>query len=300
MKNNLKNKIDYELTEFSKYSSVINDFEAIDTKADWEIVKKKIESKEKVVSINNNTKTKNLIFKIAAVSILVIGLGIVFKNYQEFWTSSGMIAVQTKLEKKELILPDNSKVFLNINSELTYPEEFKEDSRIVGLKGEAFFEVERNKSKPFIIEIGKVSTKVLGTSFTINAYDEKVKINVISGKVEFFNTNKPSSKVILTKNQKAEFVSGNIIKKENTDPNFLSWKTGVLTFKNTPLKKVFLTLENHFNKKITIDLELEPSSTLTSTFDNEKLEDVLKEITMVADLYYKVEKDTVYISNESK
>lgn len=300
MKNNSKNKLDYDLTELSKHSSAVNDFDMIDTKADWQLVRKKIESGKKNIPINKNKKNINLFIKIAAVFLLIIGLGVVFKNYQKFGATPEIIVVKTLHEKKEIILADKSKVTLNVNSELAYPEHFAKNSRVVGLKGEAFFEIEKNKSKPFIVETGKVSTKVLGTSFTLNAKDDIVEINVVSGKVEFFNTEKPSSKIILIKNQKADFVSGNIIKKENTDPNFLSWKTGILTFKNTPLKMVFLTLEKHFYKKIKIENELNLNSTLTTTFKNEVIENVFDELSIVTNFEYKIKMDTVYISKTKK
>jgi transmembrane sensor len=84
-----------------------------------------------------------------------------------------------------LNLPDGTRVWLNENSEIEYPKSFSGKERTVTLKGEAFFEVKRDPSHPFVISSGAIKTTVLGTSFTVKAYDNKQpEVNVRTGKVK--------------------------------------------------------------------------------------------------------------------
>jgi transmembrane sensor len=84
-----------------------------------------------------------------------------------------------------LSLPDGTRVWLNENSEIEYPKSFSGKERTVTLKGEAFFEVKRDPSHPFVISSGAIKTTVLGTSFNIKAYgDKQPEVNVRTGKVK--------------------------------------------------------------------------------------------------------------------
>jgi transmembrane sensor len=98
-----------------------------------------------------------------------------------------MLGVATTDSAVTFYLPDSTRIFLNKNSSLTYPETFDGLTRTVILTGEAFFQVKRNEQKPFIIEAGNTETKVLGTSFNIkeDAKNKKVEVSVVTGKVQF-------------------------------------------------------------------------------------------------------------------
>src|SRR5690606_2603405 len=80
----------------------------------------------------------------------------------------------TKLAHQLLLLPDGSTVLLNNNSSLDFPQQFTGDTREVILKGEAYFDIKPDASRPFIIHTGKVKTRVLGTAFNIRAYPEEI------------------------------------------------------------------------------------------------------------------------------
>lgn len=86
----------------------------------------------------------------------------------------------------EIALPDGSVVWLSAASTLAYPEEFSGTNRAVDLDGEAFFEVTRDTDRPFIVNSGPLSTRVLGTSFNIRAYrnDPDVEVTLVTGRVE--------------------------------------------------------------------------------------------------------------------
>src|SRR5690606_9086129 len=115
---------------------------------------------------------------------------------------------------KNVTLDDGSQVSLQPQSTLTISENFSSGARVVSLRGEAFFDVERDTLRPFYVYAGDVVTKVLGTSFTVRAIesDKKITVAVKTGKVSVstkpgVSVNQSSSEVILTPNQKAVYDS---------------------------------------------------------------------------------------------
>ena len=92
----------------------------------------------------------------------------------------------SKGQKATITLPDGSVLKLNSESSITYPKQFNKNVREVSLNGEAFFEVAGNPKKPFIVSSEGLRTKVLGTSFNINAYKDfsEIAVTVVTGRVE--------------------------------------------------------------------------------------------------------------------
>lgn len=123
----------------------------------------------------------------AAVAILVLGAWWLFLRDA---TPKSLAFSTGENERREITLPDQSKVFLNENSTLSYT--YAGATRQVELRGEAFFDVQKDAKHPFVIQSGAVQTKVLGTSFNIRAYPDepKVKVTVKTGRVEVRKTPK--------------------------------------------------------------------------------------------------------------
>ena len=186
----------------------------------------------------------------------------------------------------EIELPDNSRVWLNEHSILKVAGTFDNRQRRVSLKGEAYFEVTRNEEKPFKVFTGRTTTKVLGTSFNL-MYDtsHNVQLIVNTGSVEFYKKYSFNKRRIYSAGDKGEYNSsgGQVSRSENKDLNFLSWKTGILTFSNTPLDEVCNTLSKHF--KISVESTIKDSDlSLTGTFENEDLEEILSTMAITLDI----------------
>ena len=189
--------------------------------------------------------------------------------------------------KFDIELPDGSVVWLNRNSEITFEE--SESSRQVLLVGEAYFEVNPDHERPFTINTDELTTKVIGTSFNVDAKKEKsIDVTVLSGKVALFNNRKDS--VFLTEGEVGSFYlsSGTLTEKLNADLNFLAWKTGILTFDDTPMEQVIGVLEKHFD----VNLEWDESniSRLTASFDNQSLEEIISLIVLGTDVEISISK----------
>jgi len=251
----------------------------------------------KVESESKDTRAIRMfpwIARIAAAVILVLGFTFIFYQYQKI--PSDNLNLQTMIQtddsgQKVIVLPDGSTVWLNINSELLYPESFDGNARTLYLKGEAFFEVTPDKDKPFIVHSGSSKTTVLGTSFNLRAYgkEDEVKLTVVTGKVAF---TLPDDKegVIVTPGDAAVFNNNtkSIYQLKNLDVNFLSWKTRQLLFDDSPLNQLIFSLERHYNIEIEVEHEETLNCRFTGDFQETEIENAIKVITRATGTSYTI------------
>ena len=219
-----------------------------------------------------------------AAAVLLLGLSIASMVYFFQQRSTAEEARQITLTSTtpiDVVLPDGTKVWLNSDTRILYPQQFAGESRTVELEGEAFFEVAHNPNQPFIIQAGGSVTRVVGTSFNLRALsaEQEVIVTVSSGKVMVYPKAAEESKVFLEKGERSVFARGSSLVKRDTnrDINYLSWRTGQLVFNNTPLKDVALDLSRHFRLIVAVSDDLD-GCRLTSTFDSQPLEDILEEL----------------------
>lgn len=141
-----------------------------------------------------------------------------------------------------LCLSDGTRVWLNENSEIGYPVQFAKNERLVTLKGEAFFEVKRDPSRPFIITSGTIKTTVLGTSFNVKAYDEnKPEVNVRTGKVQVESL---KNTVLLERGDKAVYRPDNLLlQKQKTNVLEPEWKKVLIYVDGLTLEEVLNKLK---------------------------------------------------------
>ncbi len=147
-------------------------------------------------------------------------------NFQVLQRPMGEIQISSE-QKNVFFLPDNTKVWLNKNSSLTYDKGFGDTIRRVILSGEGFFEVAKNEAIPFVILANGSETRVVGTRFNLKAYqDGPPAVSVVSGKVTFSATHEQDEKVTLTKGEKATLYvhERKLVKKKWEDQHTLDWK----------------------------------------------------------------------------
>lgn len=255
----------------------------------WEAINQRLEAEHTpAVPLATNRPARRIMFAIAGIAaMLLLSFGI----FQLFFSHPQATMLEQFAESKmnsPLLLPDDSQVTLNAGSLLSYPTVFQENNRSVELHGEGFFDVAHNPDQPFVVDLGALAVKVLGTSFNIaqSADDQKMIVSVISGKVLVYSTHlEPRQQVILSQGDRAVFDQNTqtLFSEPISDYNFLAWKTGVLQFDNTPLPEVFEALENTFQVKITCDRDLS-SLKLKAYFDNEKPADIFTTISMLFSL----------------
>lgn len=203
--------------------------------------------------------------------------------------------------RKNIRLSDGSFVKLNSDTKMRFPQTFDQAKRTVSLQGEAFFNVERDASKPFIISLEGIKIKVLGTSFNVKNYDDEqeIEITVRSGRVSVSLESDSAASIILEKDQQLTFnkstekfnITGVNAEQES------SWIKGSLQFNNTPLRSVEHTLEKWYNVDIIIRDESLYQSSLTGTHLNESLNSMLESITYAIGAQYEIKGRTIVIGN---
>ncbi len=160
--------------------------------------------------------------------------------------------------KIAIILSDGTKVHLNSDTELVYPDKFGNENRLVKLKGEAFFDVAHNADKPFIVENNTQTITVLGTKFNLNCYDNQsfVKTTLVEGSVKI-NSKLNSKSLILSPNEHSSLaVDGSELDKKNVDTKlYTSWINEILYFNNEELGSIAIKLERWYDVKIIFNNE---------------------------------------------
>ncbi len=269
----------------------------------WDSVVKKVTSGQKVpdyITLPRKQSVPKTVFMnnwIRVAASLVILFGIAFLLKLIVFDSGQLIISGKDLNPKEPYhLSDGSMVYLNENSQIAFSKSFGKKERNITLKGEAFFEVKRNEKIPFHIYTGNTTTQVLGTKF--NVYSDSVgnvKVSVVSGLVAFYSGNKENG-VKLSASEQAVYNTGmaKVVKEQNTDPNFLSWKTGILYFKETPINDAFRLLQKQYLRVFVFDTKENNYPTVTTTFDNQSLEAVLEELNLLLNTKNFIKNDTIF------
>ena len=229
------------------------------------------------------------LLKIAASLALIITLGYLGYTILRGPSSAVMITKTVPMgERAKINLSDGSLVHLNSGSSITYPEKFDEGSRNVSLSGEAYFEVRHNKKNPFVVSAGRLQVAVLGTTFNIAAHDpEQTSVTLIEGKV---SVSAESERQILNPGEQVRFdtkTNALIRSTINTDGE-TSWMNGILYFKETPLTEVMAELGRWYNTEIMLSDTVLKDCTITGTFKEEKLVDVLEGIRFLTDITYQI------------
>ena len=221
--------------------------------------------------------------RIAASVMLVAGLGVaayflVNKNNEpiEMVSQTGQnVLVDT--------LSDGSVITLNKKSTITYPSKFKGNTRSIALKGEAFFNVAPDKKKPFIISVNDVQVTVVGTSFNIKSENGNTEVIVESGIVRVTQSGKT---VELLAGEKIVMSSNDSIatKEAVNDKLYNYYRTKEFVCDDTPLWKLVQVVNEAYDAKIIIGRKELNDKRLTTTFNNESLEQVLEVIRLTFDI----------------
>ncbi len=194
----------------------------------------------------------------AVLLAVLVSLGWLFRDGWHQPPARQLELVTTAGEHRQLTLPDGTQVWLSPSSSLQYPDKFNGHTRELSLRGEAFFSVAQQKAQPFIIHSGQVDTKVLGTSFTIQAYDRQpeIGVTVLTGKVAVMPAAKEGpAAVAVSSNQRAIFSkeSGQLRTAAADASELLLRRQGVLKYHGAALPDVVHELEYYYN--VTINIE---------------------------------------------
>ncbi|XOV91589.1 MAG: FecR family protein [Bacteroidota bacterium] len=180
-------------------------------------------------------------------------------------------------------LPDGSTITLNSGSRISFPEQFSGDSREITLIGEAYFEVEHNPEKPFIVSMNGDHVRVLGTSFNIRSYKEDsiVQVSVATGRVAY--TISSGESVILMSDQLATYdlTNRSLVTGQVDRLQAYGWKDNIIYFKGTPFSNVLNELERWYGVEIEAHGSYKQIGPFSGEFRNENLIQVLNGLSFI-------------------
>ena len=198
-----------------------------------------------------------------------------------------------------LVLSDGTKVFLNSDSRLKYPVTFNGEDRRVELSGEAFFEVVSDSLHPFIVHTRDMETRVLGTTFDIQAYPDELttKTTLLTGRV-LVSVNHLSLTETLKPGLQASWMKGTdkiTVKEVNVATQAL-WRDGIIMLDDDGLENVMRMLARWYNVTYEFKGDRSVKHTFTGKIDrNEDLESVLKTLTLLGGPKFEIRGTVVYI-----
>lgn len=298
--NSEKGNLEYERLFNELWIS--KDTEALE-KIDSSILFSKIEAKIKENHLS--TKKHFLIGLRNAAAIFILGLILPVIYYSTNTPSREnrqVVYVKESLSNekiKKVILPDGSCVSLMSGSTILYPSDFLNDkTRDVELSGEAFFEVAKDSIHPFIVKLGEIGIKVVGTSFNVSNYKDENQINVAlkSGKVDLFRGEYRSNDnfVHLVPGKMASFSKNNHeFDIQDVDINkYTSWANGSLIFKDDPLSVIFSRMERWYNIKIITESVAVEEFIFSATIKNENLDQVIELLRFSTPFIFNINRET--------
>jgi ferric-dicitrate binding protein FerR (iron transport regulator) len=283
----------------------------------WEGIENALPNENKPVS--KPLWFSRVLFPVAASVLFILGIG--WWQYQR--TTSAQNGLYTKLIEEvklpvsEIVnttgqpmtvnLSDGSKVILEKDSRLSYVNNFDGPSRDVFLSGAAFFNVTKNPRKPFIVYANEVVTKVLGTSFSVNAFEEnkQVVVSVKTGKVSVSTNGSAvsvSKNLTLIPNQRAIFFreKEKLIRALVEQPQVVITQEELMqfTFTNAPVSSIFEALQKAYGVEIQFDKALLSGCHLTTSLSNETLFERLDVICEAIEATYEVVDGQVVVSGQ--
>ncbi|HCE58750.1 MAG TPA: hypothetical protein DER09_13215 [Prolixibacteraceae bacterium] len=243
-----------------------------------------IEKTEKKLELTDRVELRyRFITRCAAAATLL--LVVMFSVMGYFFTRQKPEVMLTEYkskqnEIKEFVLSDGTKVWLNNSSVLITSQPFLDNIREVLLIGEGYFEVAHDVEKPFIIKTPALQTKVLGTHVNVRAYqgNNNVEVSLYEGKVELYDTEKPSSAIAMKPGEKTIFSvkDRSVYIKSIKYEKEAVWRDGIIRFYDDDMYTIAQKLENKFDTRIIIANDEVGKLRYTGNFEKETLDQILK------------------------
>ena len=201
----------------------------------------------------------------------------------------------------QLILADGSHVWLNSSSSLTFPVAFTEKNRKVTLTGEAYFEVAKNASKPFIVATGNMQVQVLGTHFNVMAYpdEESIKTTLLEGSVKLSSNNhqtliRPGQQGVLQHGSTAPFK----VNEANTE-EVIAWKEGRFRFDEMNIRPIMRQISRWYDVEVAYEGDMSAISLSGSVPRKEKVTQLLRALEMSGRVKFEMKGNQILVKSLS-
>jgi transmembrane sensor len=273
-------------------------------------------------------KSKRLIYSVLSLvlfcSIITSALLYYNSNHRVLGKNVRSEVVTKNGSRTKIQLPDGSTVSLNSSSKITYSNEnFGASKREIYLTGEAYFDVIKNPSVPFIVHTNNMDVKVLGTAFNVKCYpgERTIETSLIHGSVEVMIKDrneklmlKPNEKLVINNNLDENGESATALAYGKSTPKPIieicqlsvfpntktivetSWVENKLTFKNERLEEIAAKMERWYNVNIIIKNKKLKNEILTGTFEKESIHQAIKALQVASPFSYAMSNDTIILN----
>lgn len=209
-----------------------------------------------------------------------------------------MVLFVPKGAEYKVVLCDETRIHINSESRLTFPNQFSEQERRVELIGEAYFEVARD-GHPFIVQNGQQNVEVLGTKFNINAYPSNNFVNttLLEGSVRIQCPYEEKEYILEPRSNFHLDLSDGRVTVSQVNPEFyVSWIHGIFLFRNQPLSEIFSQLSRWYNFKVVYERPEICDMHFSGSAEKESdISYLLSLIAKVTNIQYRIDKDTIYL-----
>ena len=229
---------------------------------------------------------------------LVIGMALLF--YLVNQQAGKEVKVTFNEGINEYYLPDSTRVVLNGSSELVFAKNFNRNHRTVQLDGKAYFDVVRNEQLPLIVDTEHGQVKVLGTAFAVEENDDNMIVQVERGKVSLSShQSNREARITLEQNEQGilDVANNTLNKSKLSSLNHLYWANRKLTYRQAPLQEVLNDLALIFEKEILYNPNAIIDCRVSAVFNDQKFEDILKNISVVMDFDYVISESRIEIKS---
>ncbi|WP_300597462.1 FecR domain-containing protein [Niabella sp.] len=246
-------------------------------------------------------------------ALLTGGLAYFFMGSTQPQKEASNVVATDKGSRTSLILPDGSKVWVNADTRLTYDHTFGAKTRSVYLSGEAYFEVAKDKARPFIVHTPLMDVRAVGTAFNVRSYKDEAdaQATLVEGVVEVAFKRKETGKITLKPMEKVIVRNGAMAPVQKELPEIAvvkvnydtaasvtpetRWLKNQLVFSQERLETIIKTLERHYGCTIRVKDTLLFNRKLSGTFQDESLADVLESFRLAAGIRYTMDKNNVLL-----
>lgn len=324
---------------FKQSESVWNAFEILkmgkeyNSERAFDLFREKVSNRLKSSRRNGLYKKIDVLIRIAAVFVILIGIGYLFilpKEKSILSDQSLVEIISPRGSKTQVLLPDGTKIWINSGSKIQYSNNFNQSTREVFLEGEGYFEVKKNPEKPFIVATSDIRIKALGTTFNIKAYpeDKTIETTLIEGNLDVVSGTsgkstklaslKPNQKVTYYKEketiheqQKSEgkiesgkdrasaLASDKVVSNEKVNPSQItSWKNDAIYFENEKFMDLAIKLERRFGVSLHFVDEDLKQVCFTGKFPDIIIEQVFQALQFASPFYYEFKDKDIYLSKK--
>ena len=264
-------------------------------------IKEQTQGKEETQGKENPRTIRMNPWKWAAA--IVLPICIAFFTYYLIDSSQTVgapfIVKADKGDKATIELPDGTNVVLNSASQLSYLNNFGENGRRVQLNGEAYFKVAHDEKRAFIVQVGDLEVKVLGTSFNVSAYEDAKDVTVVllEGKVGVYaqkmsHIMKPGDKIEYNK------ATHKITATQVHPSDYIEWTKGNIYFEKESLENIMKTLSRIYDVEIRFDSNKLPNEYFTGTIPGGGIQNALNILMLTSPFYYEMDGSVIVLKEK--